>query len=152
MAAGLRFRYSLEAALSVRVRAVDSARAEELNARSVVVEKQEAAAKSRALVASLEHELRELLGEGRNFDLQRRGVLASYLASVRQRLAVALSDLAQAENVHEQARQSLQAHAQRKRALERHREMKRDEHMSAAVTAEYNAQDELWLAKVVNRD
>jgi len=147
----LRFRYSLETVLGVHRCAQDVVRAEELNARGAALAKEEHAAEIRELVAGLEQQVRELLRVGGNLDLQRQELLARYLANSRQRLEATQNELAQAEKVHEQVRLRLQAETQKVRALERHRETTAKQHSRALASAEYKAQDELWMGRIAGR-
>lgn len=141
-----RFRYSLEAVLKVRQQSRDLALSEEMNARRVVMEKEERASEIGRQVGDLEHALRDLSREGAYFDPRKQALVSRYLSAVREQLESTLVELSQARRVHQQVVESLNAHSQSVKALERHRTTRADQHARAFSAAAQKEQEDLWLA------
>jgi flagellar export protein FliJ len=147
MAGKARFQYPLDALLQLRQQEMDVARAEKLLSHKVFEEKRQTLSEIDEGIEQTEQELRELFGEGRVVEIQRQGIVAAYLAALRRRREIGLADLAKAEQIHEQARLSLQNKARGVRALVRHRETKLGSFLVLAAAEEHKTQDELWLSR-----
>lgn len=116
-------------------------------ARRVVDECRKREQETLDLIASLEAELRGLCGDGQPIPLERRRILDLFLRHQYGVAALRRQEHAQAESVHAQVLQQLQAKHRSIKTMEQHQQRKRDEHDEAQTRAQLKAQDDSWLLR-----